>query len=290
MPKSGKPTGKPSIRDAVKEFSPKWFQTGVAEKFFYSCALTLDALNEKLREAMMLHIPTYGSPSALPFLGADRVLTKGPSESDTSFAIRLKYAYDDWQHAGSDWAVMRQGLAILTPFAPRAEIVSQNSGVVAGSTWSVYPAGASTLLQPARVVPVAAWNWDTGATDTPYNFGYWRFWLVLFATAPQAFAAPAPFKFGTAGVKIGLRPDASIGLNIPSSTVKSVQAVLALWKTANSWCRWMIISFDDTLFDPTQPADNVHNPNGTFGNWGKIVSGVMVPARFANARYCDGAL
>lgn len=83
----------------------------------------------------------------------------------------------------------------------------------------------------------------------------------------------------------------SIGLSIPSSQVASIRSAIGQWKGAHSWCRWIIVSFDQTLFDPSKvgSAGGV-NPDPFWGTWSKNVGGVMVPSRAANARYCDGIL
>jgi len=277
---------KQTLRDLAKAISPRWLSTGVAEKYLAVCGMALDALNEKLRQGMWAHIPTYSTDDALPFIGADRGLVQGPSESAFAFASRCRLAYDDWQHAGSAWAVLRQMILFMSPQSPAVEIVSENS------VWQVYAAGSDTSQPPAITVGASNWNWDLATTPpsalSPYTGGWWRFWVILFATGSTPFAAPAPFVFGTSGVRIGQRPDASIGLNIPPSTVAGIRSIVATWKSANTWCRWIVISFDATLFDPTKSADGTHNPAGTFGNWGIVSANVMVASRFSSARYCDG--
>jgi len=271
------------LRDAVKAMSPSWLQDGVAEKYLYDIGLCADALLDKMNQAARLHLPGYGDESALPLIGADRLISRGLGESAASYAQRLKGWLDAWRTAGSAASVLRQLSALLASLTSPGDITPGYETVTDGGAWDVYPPGAGTDLPPAHyLVTPPNWNWDGLAQ-------VWRFWLVITSAGAVVDAFnPGPV-FGAPGVVIG-DPTISIGLDKPASVIAAIRSIAAQWKASGAWCRWIVISFDDSLFDPSQSADGVHNPAGTFGRWSKIVSSQYVPSRFANARYCDGAI
>ncbi len=281
------------IRDLIKSISPSWAQDGEFERYLYGCGLAIDAVIEKLTQGMHAHMPLKADPSALPRIGEDRLMPKGLSEADASYATRLQHAFDDWRIAGNPWSLLRQTLGALLSATPAARLVSSQYiayyGVLSSSIWNSYAAGDDTSKPPARQNLDVNFDWDS---DSPSNgsWGWWRTWLILYAVAPNDWCGPAPFAFGTSGVKFGLRPDASIGLNVAPSVVSGVRAIAGLWKAQHSWVHEIIISFDAALFDPAHPTGGGINPDGLFGRWSKVVGGAYVPSRFSNARYCTGVL
>lgn len=165
-------------RDTVKELSPPWLTTGVAERLMYGFGLAGDALLEKLNQAMRAHMPGVGTDTALVFLGNDRLISQGPYESNGDYAGRLTRAYDAWQRAGSRRAVLSQIAHYLqSPNSPAGQWPV--AAIVGGSTpdWDILYADMSPDLPPMHVAPASSnWNWDgLGAK-------WWRAWLVVYVT------------------------------------------------------------------------------------------------------------
>lgn len=273
------------LADGGKAFST------ISGKLIGIFGLAIDALIEKADEGVKARIPTLCDPSALPYIGADRVMPQGPNESNDAYRIRLQRAWDTWARAGSARSVLSNTRPMLAPLNPRERTVSDNT------EWYTYETQADTTQPPDHAIGdpisgVGIWNWDgQPATYDPHPTGqrmWWRWWLLLFSDVANPWASKGPV-FGAPGVKIG-DPTLSIGFSNPSGLFKSIRQIVALWKAQHSWCRWIVVSFDQTLFDPTQTADGVHNPAGTFGPWYTISGNNYGPSRFANARYCDGAL
>jgi hypothetical protein len=184
-------------RDTIKTISPPWLATGTAEKFMYTFGLMSDLVLEKMNQAMLARMPTLATPSALPFIGLDRVIVQGPEEPDSAYAIRLQKAFDAWQHAGERRAILEE----LTPFYlqtyetlppvtpgqyPLALIVNSSGAPVQDgpqlASWDWYYNTQDTSTQ----VPVHmatgypyVWNWDW--TQYPNNLlQWWRTWIVFF--------------------------------------------------------------------------------------------------------------
>lgn len=165
-------------RDSVREISPPWLSSGVAEKYLYNFGLAGDALLEKLNQAMRAHMPGAGTTTALVYIGNDRVIPRGPYESDVGYSGRLTRAYEAWQRAGSRRAVLSQVLAYLSSAAIAAD--GKPLGAVVGGTgpdWSIYYAGQDLAQPPVHIVPPGGqYNWDGDLSK------WWRAWLVLYVS------------------------------------------------------------------------------------------------------------
>ncbi len=165
--------------------APPWLQNPVGGAYLETMGMGLDQLVYRSAQAQVLRMPGVGDPSGLYYIGLDRLIPKGPNESTASYANRLQAAFDVWQRAGSDWAVLQLALAYLLPSTPAGLIVSDTS------VWSDYGANATPATKPPTHLRYQGpspsrrfnWNWDAEAFD-PHPSGakaWWRFWLVLFA-------------------------------------------------------------------------------------------------------------
>ena len=281
-----------ALRHYVKSISPVWLSAGVAERYLYDCGLALDAVVEKFAQAARAGMPTKCDPTCLPHIGADRLMPQGLTESDDSYRVRLQQAIDTWRIAGNPWSVLRQTLAYLLAFTPRARIVASDyfetifGLLIVDSAWDTFEEEADTSKPPTHdFVAPANFDWDRLSPV----FGSWgnhRYWLILYSFPDNEWVLPGP-NWGDTGRKWG-DTDVSWGLNVPKTEIDGIRAIVGLVQSAGAWCRYIIVSFSDTLFDPAQPVGGAVNPDGYFGRHSKIVNGAYVPARFSDARYCKG--
>lgn len=374
-------TTKIGLRDLVNLISPPWLQAGtspspagqppgVGGRLMYDFGLLADGIMEKLDQGMKAHMPGYGTPTALPYLGADRQLVQAPAEPNASFILRLKQFLQTWQYAGSATSVLQQILCYFQPYLPRVTLVT-NSGV-----WNYFDFGSSNYASTQPIhVQIVSWVWD--AVTNPLNGGsaWWREWLLVAtgltvaggtvtaatnaspiaittasphglstgaqvaitavhgnlaangywtvtstgantftlngSTGSGAYTSggyaysipsttlqtpggqvvgPAPFVWGQPGVTWGSQPSISWGVNAPPSFFQPMQQLDGTWKSAQTWVRWMVFSFDPTWGTPwtgvAQPSGGVGT--GRWGSWGTNVNGVWVRSRNPHARYVDG--
>jgi hypothetical protein len=252
----------------------------------YSYGLAVDALLNKMWWGVAARFPGIGTPTALPYLGADRGIVQGYAESDASYAARLAAWLDDWQRAGSPRAVLQQVIGYIG--AIRARTVDDSSN------WYTYrPGDDPGLYGPSVRNPPspANWNWDGDALDGhPVGLtAWWRWWLVLYSTSTSG--ASWAGDEGTWGDgDVWGDATKSWGLGVPTWVVQATRAIVKTWKRSGSWCRRIIVSLDDTLCVPSGTQDGTHNPDGTWGHWSTIVNRQYVAARPANGRYCDGVI
>jgi len=285
------------LRDRIRLLAPSWMQGGIADRVNYGYGLAADALLQKLYLGMLAHFPTRANPDALTIIGQDRLIGQGLTETPAAYAIRLQRAFDTWQFAGAPRSSLGAILDFLLLLTPEVQMVSSRYDPSTypptrlSSQWDTYFAGQPSAPEPTHLyVDTAGGNWDWDSlSQVTGSWGWWGMWIVLFAVAPNNFTDAQTWAWGDATLTWGTIPG-SWGLSADHTLVDGIRAIVAQFKGAHAWCRWIIISFDLTLFESGDPAGGGINPDGHFGRWSKIVGGQYVPSRFANARYCDGVL
>lgn len=68
----------------------------------------VDTQTDYTKQAVKAHMPDYAPADALPHIASERGLIQGPSESNASFATRLKFSWEQWQFAGSPLGILIQ--------------------------------------------------------------------------------------------------------------------------------------------------------------------------------------
>ena len=254
----------------------------VSGSFMYLCGLAMDALVDKMQQGIRARFPGIGTPTALPYIGSDRGIVRGLQETDAQNSARLAAWLDSWQRAGSARAVLQQALGYVGDTV-RARTVDDSHN------WNTYvPGDDPAVYGPAVNSFVSNWNWDNEGDPHPVGVNaWWRWWLVLYSTSTSG--ADWAGDEGTWGDgDVWGDATKSWGLGLPSTVWGTLRGIVRQWKRSGSWCRWILVSLDDTLFTPAASADGTHNPDGTWGRWSKIVAGQYVPSRPASGRYVDG--
>jgi hypothetical protein len=260
-----------TLRDSQYNVSPPFLQGFVSSRYMYAFGAVLDAMVEAAWQGVRARFPGLGTPTALKYVGADRNLDRYASETDDQYAARLRAAFDTWRTAGSAASILNQLAGYFgNPPSPFFIRIVTNSGV-----WYTWQDGAVVR----HVSSPNNWNWDG------YSTRWWRFWVIVDCSTTHPFRDE-----GTWGDGAVWGDGGTWGSTAQASDVSALQSILRKWKPANAQCVNIILSFDNTLFDPSLAAGDPKLPDGNFGNWGKQVSGVVVPARFSSAAYFDGVI
>lgn len=270
------------LRDSIIALSPPWLvkgydgAPGVGGRIMYALGLAMDVAVDKVSQATAARRPGIGDPTNLVPLGTDRVISRGVVESDTAYALRLTRAFDAWRQDGTARGVMSTVASWLTGASPRIWSVLQGPSTKPNS-WDVYAAGADPTAAPTHTqVTPRNWNWD--GLNRPK-----RRWLVIDAAGWFT----STLKCGTAGVKCG--SGRTCGSDLPSSYGRTLRQLVDTWRSAGANWLWVVVTLDATYFPPAGAPGDPKLPDGTFGDWSKVVAGVQVPARFSIARYMSGA-
>ena len=260
------------IRDAIKKYSPPWLADGVAEKFLYVMGLTVDGFLDGANESVKARMPGVGDPSALKYIGSDRVIARGEGESDESYAARLQRAFPTWREAGGAGAILRQFLAFL-----QQPILARTISNTAA--WDWIEAGAvqnqdGNLPVLHYLSPTNNFNWDGDTTS------WWRAWVILYSDSGVPWSSEGTWGDGQVWGDGGVW-----GLTATDSEVRSLRLILGQWKAAHNSVPWIIVVLDDdALFDPFGAS----TPDGTWGAWSTDVAAVRVPSRASDCRFIDG--
>lgn len=274
------------FRDLIKRMSPTWLQDGRNERFMYVVALGTDLLLEKLFQGVAAANPVKCDSSALPTIGADRLVARGVTEVESSIRRRLQTSLEDWRRAGNDWEVLRQALHILRELRPAARTVAARytkSGfpwAIADSKWNSYAAGDDAdAKQPLRtLVEPGNWDWDSVIRGVG-SWSWSRIWVVIESIGGNAWCTPTTRTIGD-GMRFGDGSTLGVEGLVPG-VVDSLWNEILSRKAANAYAMALIISFDASHFDPAEPAGGGINPNGTYGRWSKMVGRNQVPTRTA---------
>lgn len=258
---------RPTFRDTARRLSPPRLLQEVGQKILYSLSLPLDGLDEWVRQAVKARFPELAPDDAIPFIGRDRQIRRGPNESRQSYVARLLLWLQAWHFAGVGFSLLEQLAANMSPSPTRVRIVTQN-----GVWYTLEPDGTSSIQ---HVVP-SNWDWDGRSA-------FWaRFWVIIYG--PQSLWPVGPI-WGD-GTRWG--DGSGWGTDAPAFEVSLAQSLVSEWKPAASRCENIIVAFDDASFDPASALHGTGMPDGHWGTWGRLVGGAYVPTRLATAKYLDG--
>lgn len=265
------------FRIARKFFGPAWLtEDGESGLVGWASDVIKDAFTERLRLGLLARFPQQdpeGTPAAddaLAAIGRDRRIVRGFAETSATYAARLLRWLDDWQAAGSAFALMEQLAAYCGP-GPSFRTVD-----VRGNWYSRDAEGNETsLLQRGN------WDWDNAANA----LSRWsRFWVIIY---PNGLWTVGP-KWGDAGAVWGT-PGRTWGTTATPEQVTSIRSIISDWKPGGTKCVNVVVAFDSTSFDPTTARDGTGLPDGTWGLPSEQNgSEAQVPTRLSTARYWDG--
>lgn len=263
----------------LAEVVPNWRSNRLNQnwgfKFEWALVLPFSCFSEQILQGMNAWWP--GSPNAtltaLPYVGQSRGLIRGEAETAVAYAKRLRnwigpppFTGDIWSNMGKT-ALLAQAIQTYLANNPIVRVIERIY-----STSGPTSARWVTANQDGTVSDVVApWDWDSvsGWTDATTTYpggvtrGFWSdFWIVVYPTE-------WPVTGGTGR-----------GQAVTSTAHDAILGLLAQYKGCHTWCRAIIWSYDPAKFTPATPT-----ADGSYGNWGKVVGGVLVAARDTSARY-----
>ncbi|WP_437958603.1 hypothetical protein WME76_02335 [Sorangium sp. So ce119] len=266
-----------SFRESVRRYVPPWLSDrgergSVGFRFLYGIASVLDAGAEVLVQGLQARFPGLGSPTALPYIGRDRRIPRGPQQTDAAYAAELLRWLEYWRGAGNAYTLALALQTFLFPGAPQVRLVTRS-----GLWWTLDPSGE---LSWHRADPN---NWDWDSNTDPEAAGNWSdFWIIVYAPS-----------FGDAGNWSpsdgqAWGPDLAFGVDATTGTIDSIKRLVQQWKGAHTRCVCLIVAYDASSFDPAAAPGAVGMPDGNWGRWSKDDgSGGRVKSRRDDARYVE---
>ena len=262
-----------NYRAMVKNISPPWLAGNSGYRLMYSLAIQLDAIAEYLRLGCLQRFPAYCEVEALPHLGLDRRMIRGPNEAAAAFRERLLAWKTTWKYAGNAVTLLRQLAAYFSPSPPTIRYVSNgydDAGNTVADWWTLDSAGN---LSYQRATP-ANFDWDG-------SFGNYRFWIIVYAPLLAQWTWDEPgIKWDAPGLLWGYKggQDVLAIHNIiqtfkaagthckaiiysPANTARYVRWGEFTWTSGTFWDQSLPYPSLDPLNPPGQPM-----PDGTWGD------------------------
>ena len=262
------------FRNIFRAWVPHWLSDRTSKgqtvgfRFLWSMIAPLDVAVEHAVQGLQARWPGLGTPTALGKIGADRRIHRGPADTDEMYAIKLQKYLDLWALAGSSEGLAR-ALHDYLPGGPAVRTISR-----AGDWTHVDTAGNVTHEEH----PPSLWNWDS--LSHPGRAGNWDdLWIVIYQSH---YTKSGPFS-AVDGVKWG--QEQSFGLDMPQNVALLLRSIMNDWKAAHTQLRGIVITDNPAHFDPSNPGSLM--PDGWWGGYARMVSGVWTPARPNYLRYID---
>lgn len=191
-----------TFRDRMlMRWCPPWLARGNNARFMYALAFQADVMAEAMVAAVVARFPGAYTYETLPSIGRERRITRGPNETDQSYAHRLIRWLDDHRHRGNAYALLAQIHAYYRPNAFGVELVYRS-----GRHFTMTADGAVTRgLSPTFAIDTRPEQWAR----------WWLFYpagsydLSDFTAADAADVAHVPREWNAAhciGTIILMRP------------------------------------------------------------------------------------
>lgn len=95
-------------RDWLPRAAPPWLQKGWGRKVLEEVGGAIDDQRDRLNQAVKARFPAYAPADALPQIGKDRTLLRGPTDTDATYGERLRTAWTTWELAGGHKGLLTQ--------------------------------------------------------------------------------------------------------------------------------------------------------------------------------------
>lgn len=225
-----------TLRQSIYRISPPWLQDDVGGSILRSIGTTLDGLAARTNEAVKLRFPEVTTPTALGYIGNDRLIERPPNQTSQGYAKQLREAFDTWRNAGGARTILTQLRLYFTPAtAPVMRAVSNNA------VWHEINNITGVVT---RTEVGDNWNWDG-------NPRWWRGWIIIQGSG---------FWNLDYWDNIGTWGDGGVwGSDMSEGDATSLNRIVKKWKPANVIAQ-IIVTFNSTLFERTDTAPP--NPNG----------------------------
>lgn len=282
-----------NFRDSIRVIAPPWLSGFWGQRFLYMLGLQIDVISEALRMGVIQRMPLSCEEEALPFIGGDRQMPRGPSEPTDGYRERLRLAFPTWKLAGNAPTLLRQLAAYYAPDPPQIRYVCTGVDDQDNLVTDWWTSAAHTgELSYHRSSP-GNWDWD-GQTDQI------RFW-VIFYLPPLT-----PWYVGDGHVVGGGQ---SVGFTESNTFITDIRAIIGKWKAAGSHAGTYpnlqagIILTESTMLAPIQVGTFTVGDGSLIGMTTEVEAfnpllapGAPMPDgdwdipanRFANAFYCSG--
>jgi hypothetical protein len=217
------------------KLSPPWLRGLVGEKVMYALAVQLDALGDAVAAAVKSRFPNLYSHESLPYVGRDRKISRGRTETDEVYASRLTRWLDDHATRGGPYALLAQVYAHYAPTTFAVDLI--------------YASGRRFQMDADGVVATRDAIVWTPDTDT----ARWARWWLFYEWPDEILADGL---WGDAGTW----SDGGVwDSDLTAEDVEDMRLVPREWNAGHALGKVVLLSGDLELWD---------YPDGTWGDPG----------------------
>lgn len=153
---------RPLFGSRILQVLPPWLQRTTGGRVMGALGDVLDVHTQRAFEALTLRFPRSTETTALPYLGRDRRIRRGPAEPASSYARRLLTWWADHKQRGGPHALLRQIHAYLLDYAPGQIDLVYQSG-------TRFPCDETTSEITRSDI---TWGGDGHFASDPYTLGF----------------------------------------------------------------------------------------------------------------------
>lgn len=229
-----------TLRDAILAIAPPWLQEGAGGTILRSTGMALDALGARTVEGVKLRFPTVSTYTSLGYVGNDRLLERGPAQTNAGYVDQLVRAIETWLNAGGARTVLSQLRAYYAPDdGPPMRAVCDGTASRDANVWHEIDPGTGVVTR-TQVAP-ADWRWGLDRR--------WYCWAIIDVTgrwAPDHWGDPGTW--GDGGVW---------GSSMTEGEARGLNAIVAKWKPAGVQAQ-IVLTFAPGTFTRT----SLDHPSG----------------------------
>lgn len=246
--------------------------TETDSRVLWSIATMYDALSQRVWEGVQARFPGLGPEDAIPVIGRDRRIIRGPNEPIATHVLRQIRWLDDHRQRGNAWSLLEQIRGYLSPHAVRVRTVDEH-----GNWYTIDRNGSRSRFK------ASSWNWDGSAIADARS----RYWVIIYATtdSPQKPWARSSL-WGDTGLTWGEK-GRTWGSTATRDEIDGLRRIVKFWRPDGTRCVHILYVFDDAAFNPADTAPPL--PDGTWGSWGTYSGTVKAQARNREAIYIRGS-
>lgn len=224
-----------TLRDMIAALSPPWLlDDEVGRPLMGAFGTVLDEHFDWAKQGVKLAFAGAGDASQLAYIGNDRNIERGPTQTDQGYAAQLTKAFDTWANAGGARTILSQLRLYFAPSnGPTIRAVSGNA------VWHEINPSTGVVIRTN-----VGTNWDWGDNR------WWRGWVIIDGTGRWTLIDWGAFTWGDGTVW---------GSSMSEGEARDINNIVKKWKPANVFAQ-VIVIFDSTLFERTDISPP--NPNG----------------------------
>lgn len=238
-----------TLRDMAIDIAPPWLQDEVGGTILRAIGTVCDALCERTAQGVKMRYPGAGTPTALGYVGNDRLIERGPLQTDDGYVAQLDRAISTWQNAGGGRTILAQLRAYYAPSSgPPMRLVSDGTTARNRNVW--HEIDPSTGHVAKTTISPATWRWGLERR--------WYAWAIVDMTGRWILDRWGdPGTWGDGGVW---------GSNMTPEEATRLNAILLKWKPEGKRGQ-LILTFNPSTFSRLDSLGDHPSGNGYDYAW-----------------------